>query len=109
MNQRFANIPFPPARFPVLYGWPVLMAGAMGLLMSVPGQAIGVSVFTDPLLEALGLTPSQLSTAYMFGAIGSACLLPWAGMAPGAAVKPAREPEGPLIGAAGPQEEYAQG
>ncbi len=47
--------------------------------MSVPGQTMGVSVFTDSLLDALGLSRGQLSTAYMFGTIGSACLLPWAG------------------------------
>ena len=79
MRRRFAHIPFSPARWPVFYGWPILAVGSLGLLMSVPGQTMGVSVFTDPLLEALGLTRSQLSTAYMLGTLGSACLLPWAG------------------------------
>lgn len=79
MRKRFADMPFSPARFPVFYGWPILASGSLGLLMSVPGQTMGLSVFTDSLLEALGLTRSQLSAAYMFGTIGSACLLPWAG------------------------------
>ena len=47
--------------------------------MSVPGQTIGVSVFTDSLLDALQLTRDQLSAAYMAGTIGSAFILPWAG------------------------------
>jgi MFS transporter, OFA family, oxalate/formate antiporter len=79
MRRRFNHIPFSPARLPVFYGWPILAAGSLGLLMSVPGQTMGVSVFTDSLLDALGMTRSQLSMAYMFGTIGSACLLPWAG------------------------------
>ncbi len=45
----------------------------------MPGQTIGVSVFTEPLLGALQLTRDQLSLAYMAGTIGSSFLLPWAG------------------------------
>jgi MFS family permease len=51
----------------------------MGVIMSVPGQTMGVSVFTDSLISALGLTRDQLSTAYMFGTVGSAFLMPFAG------------------------------
>lgn len=79
MTKRLAHIPFSPARCPVFYGWPVVAVGALGVLMSVPGQTMGVSVFTDSLLTALGLTRGQLSTAYMCGTIGSACLMPYAG------------------------------
>jgi MFS family permease len=79
MTKRLAQFPFDPSRLPFFYGWPVLVVGALGVLMSVPGQTIGVSVFTDPLISALDLTRSQLSTAYMFGTVGSACLLPFAG------------------------------
>lgn len=45
----------------------------------MPGQTIGVSVFTEPLLVALQLTRDQLSLAYMAATIGSSLLLPWAG------------------------------
>jgi len=79
VTKRLAHIPFSPARCPVFYGWPVVAVGALGVLMSVPGQTMGVSVFTDSLLTALGLTRGQLSTAYMCGTIGSACLMPYAG------------------------------
>ena len=79
-NQpRLANVPFAAARWPFFYGWMILVWGTLGVLMSMPGQTIGVSVFTEPLLGALQLTRDQLSLAYMAGTIGSSLLLPWAG------------------------------
>jgi MFS family permease len=47
--------------------------------MSAPGQTVGVSVFTDSLIESLGLSRSVLSLAYMAGTLASASLLSWAG------------------------------
>jgi len=47
--------------------------------MSLPGQTIGVSTFTDYLLDALALNRDQLSTAYMLGTISSSFLLTFAG------------------------------
>jgi MFS transporter, OFA family, oxalate/formate antiporter len=47
--------------------------------MSVPGQTMGVSVYTDPLLKSLGVNRVGLSMAYMFGTFGSALLLPFVG------------------------------
>ncbi len=79
MKRNTAHIPFAPKRFPIFYGWPVLIAGTVGVIMSVPGQTMGVSVFTDSLLTALAITRGQLSVAYMFGTLGSALLLPYAG------------------------------
>ena len=57
----------------------MLAAGTIGVLMSVPGQTIGVSVFTDFLLEALGLERLQLSLAYLLGTLAGAALLYFAG------------------------------
>ncbi|TRX59931.1 MFS transporter [Fulvivirga sp. M361] len=79
MPKLRANTPFDPARWPFFYGWIILICGALGVVMSVPGQTMGVSVFTDPLIEVLGLSRDQLSIAYMLGTIGSSFLLPWAG------------------------------
>ncbi|MBN2553128.1 MAG: MFS transporter [Spirochaetales bacterium] len=67
------------ARLPFFYGWVVLGAGTLGVIMSIPGQTVGVSVFTDFLLEALGLERLQLSLAYLLGTLGSAALLSFAG------------------------------
>lgn len=78
-KNKLAGAPFDPARWPFFYGWMILVWGTLGVLMSVPGQTIGVSVFTDHLIEALQITRDQLSVAYMFGTIGSSFLLPWAG------------------------------
>lgn len=68
-----------PAKSKIFYGWFVIGLGTLGVLMSVPGQTIGVSAFTDYLLKALNLTRGQLSTAYMFGTISSSFMLTFAG------------------------------
>ena len=47
--------------------------------MSVPGQTMGVSVFTDSLLKSLNLDRVTLSLSYMLGTLSSAFLLPLAG------------------------------
>ncbi len=47
--------------------------------MSIPGQTMGVSVFTDYLIQALGVSRSGLSLAYMGGTIGSSLVLGLAG------------------------------
>lgn len=74
-----ANLPFDPSKFPFFYGIVILMAGSLGIFMSIPGQTMGVSVFTDPLLGVLDISRDELSLAYMFGTIASSFLLPWAG------------------------------
>lgn len=75
------SIPLRPSAYPFFYGWLILVVGSLGFLMSAPGQTYGVSPFTDPLIEALGLSRDNLSLAYMFGTIGSALCLAWAGKA----------------------------
>ena len=69
-----------PQYWPFFYGWIILFVGSLGLLMSAPGQTIGVSAFTDPLLEALALSRDQLSIAYMCGTMLSAVMLTRAGI-----------------------------
>ena len=54
-----ADFPFRPASLPFFYGWVILGASTLGTVMSVPGQTIGVSFFTDHVLEATGLTLEQ--------------------------------------------------
>ena len=81
MRRRFADIPFSPARLSFFYGWAIIPLGALGIIMSVPGQTMGVSVFTDHLIKALDLTRVQLSAAYMGGTVTSALLLTFAGYA----------------------------
>ncbi len=73
------SFPFDPGRLPVFYGWIILAMGTVGTVMSIPGQTMGVSVFTDPLIGVLSLSRLQLSLAYLIGTIASAFLLPSAG------------------------------
>jgi MFS family permease len=69
-----------PARFPFYYGWIILVCGALGVLASIPGQTMGVSVFTDNFIEAFGLSRVGISSAYMVGTLASSLLIPFAGI-----------------------------
>ncbi len=71
--------PFSVDRFPVFYGWVIWLLSTLGFLMSVPGQTMGMAVFTDPFIEAFELSRSQLSFAYLCGTVASALLLTHAG------------------------------
>ncbi|MEL6605600.1 MAG: MFS transporter [Cyanobacteria bacterium J06614_10] len=73
------NFPFAPAKLPIFYGWVIVVASVLGVLTSIPGQTIGVSVFTDHLIAATGLSRLQLSNAYLIGTLTSGCLLPFGG------------------------------
>lgn len=66
-------------RFPFFYGYLLMVIGTIGIWASVPGQTIGVSTFTDPVKDALGLTRDQFSAAYMVGTFLSSLMLGWAG------------------------------
>lgn len=77
-NKRFflnQHIPFSPAKSPIPYSWVILIAAIIGVIMSIPGQTMGVSVFTDYLIEALKIERFQLSNAYLIGTLASATLL----------------------------------
>ncbi|MBM1106328.1 MFS transporter [Aurantibacter crassamenti] len=54
--------------------------GTIGIYCSIPGQTIGVSVFTDPVKDALGLSRNQFSNAYMIGTIASSLVIGRAGV-----------------------------
>lgn len=56
-----------------------MVASVVGIVMSIPGQTMGVGVFTDFLITATGLDRLTLSTAYMVGTIGSSLVLPFSG------------------------------
>jgi OFA family oxalate/formate antiporter-like MFS transporter len=50
------------AASPIYYGWVVLIAGSLGMLMTTPGQTVGVSVFLDKIIAELNLTCSAVSS-----------------------------------------------
>lgn len=68
-----------PKKWPFFYGYVVLIFGSIGVLFSIPGQTVGVSVFTDPVKDALGLTRNQFSNAYLVGTLLSAFFVTKAG------------------------------
>ena len=69
-----------PVKSPIFYGYVILLVGTIGIWFSIPGQTIGVSVFTDPVKDALGLSRNQFSNAYMIGTIFSALAIGRAGV-----------------------------
>ncbi len=69
-----------PKKFPFFYGYMILFIGSMGILASIPGQTIGVSIFTDPVKDALGLSRNQFSNAYMIGTLLSSFFVARAGV-----------------------------
>ena len=71
--------PFHPRRTPFFYGWVIWVFSAFGLLLSVPGQTMGMAVFTDYFIEVFSLSRTELSLAYLFGTLGSALFLTRAG------------------------------
>lgn len=71
-------IPAPNKGF---YGWRMVAFASVVLALSGPGQTFGVSVFVDPMIEDLGITRTQMSTAYLIGTLIGAIALPWIGQA----------------------------
>jgi len=65
---------------PFYYGWVILAVGAIGVLASIPGQTMGVSVFTDHYIRDLSLTRVGVSGSYMVGTLASSLIIPFAGI-----------------------------
>lgn len=55
------------------------MISTLGFLVSIPGQTMGMAVFTDAFIEVLGLTRTELSMAYLTGTVLSSVFLTKAG------------------------------
>ena len=56
-----------------------MLFAAVAMGMTGPGQTVGVSVFIDPMMAALDLTRSQVSTAYLIGTLAGATAMPRVG------------------------------
>ncbi|WP_339839395.1 MFS transporter [uncultured Maribacter sp.] len=80
MSSLFQKPLIDPSKSPIFYGYVILVIGTIGIYCSIPGQTIGVSVFTDPVKDALGLSRNQFSNAYMIGTIVSSLVIGRAGV-----------------------------
>ena len=67
------------SRSPVYYGWVILFAGTFGMIMTTPGQTVGVSVFLDKIIADLGLSRSAVSLLYTLGTLVGSFSLPFIG------------------------------
>ncbi|MFP4283121.1 MAG: MFS transporter [Verrucomicrobiota bacterium] len=73
------NFPFAPRRWPLFYGWTILVVSTIGVLASIPGQTMMMGVFADSFMEAGGLTRTELSDAYLVGTTCSGLIVSYAG------------------------------
>ncbi len=85
MNPKIINrlflpdFPFKPRRIPFFYGWIIVLVTTLGIVMSIPGQTMGVGVFTEFLIDHTGLSRLQLSFTYMIGTIISSLIVTLSG------------------------------
>jgi len=66
-------------RTPFFYGWVVMMAGTLGLIMTSPGQTFAVSIFIEQFISDLGISRSLVSTLYTVGTLTGSFALPFIG------------------------------
>lgn len=64
---------------PIYYGWVMLIVGAVGMILSSPGQTYAVSVFIDHIIDDLGLSRSVVSTLYTVGTLTAGFAMPFVG------------------------------
>ena len=57
----------------------IILTGAVLIALSGPGQTAGFSVFVDPITEALDVTRSQLTFAYLIGTLAASTTGTWLG------------------------------
>lgn len=73
VTERVKRLPFS--------GWRILALASVTAALTGPGQTLGVSVFVDHFIEDLGISRSQVSTAYLVGTLVAALGLPLVGRA----------------------------
>ncbi len=63
----------------VFYGWVMVAAAGLGIFISGPGQSHTFSVFIGPISADLGISNTQIATAYAIATVAAAFLLPLMG------------------------------
>ena len=64
---------------PFFYGWVILAAGTLGLVMTSPGQTYAISIFIEHFIADLGLSRAAVSTLYMLGTVSASFAMPVVG------------------------------
>jgi MFS transporter, OFA family, oxalate/formate antiporter len=67
------------SKSPVYYGWVILAAGTLGLIMTSPGQTYVNSIFIDHFIRDLDISRSLVSMLYLVGTLTASLALPWVG------------------------------
>lgn len=61
---------------PIYYGWIIIMAGGLGLIMTSPGQTYGMSPFVEYFITDLGVSRSLISILFAVGPLAGSLALP---------------------------------
>ncbi|WP_241769601.1 MFS transporter [Rhodococcus opacus] len=61
--------------------WSLVVWAGIASIMTAPGQTAAISVFTDSLIDSLGIGRTQLSVSYLVGTLAGAAAMPWVGRA----------------------------
>jgi MFS transporter, OFA family, oxalate/formate antiporter len=64
---------------PIFYGWIIMVAGTIGMIMTSPGQTHTVSIFIDYMIDDLSISRSLMSTLYSVGTLIGSFTLPFWG------------------------------
>ena len=57
----------------------ILAVAGLGMIMTTPGQTVGVSVFLDRIIVDLGVSRTLVSSLYLIGTLTGSVALPWVG------------------------------
>ena len=62
-----------------LWAWVVVGAAGIISIMTAPGQTAGLSVLTEPLIEDLSISRTEISISYLIGTLLGASMQPFVG------------------------------
>lgn len=66
-------------RFPFFYGWVILVASTLGMIMTSPGQTYAISIFLEYFILDLGVSRGVVSSFYTLGTLIASFALPFVG------------------------------
>ncbi len=66
----------PPRRRLSIGWWTTVAAAGLISVMTAPGQTAGLSVFTDPLIDGLGIDRTAIALSYLIGTLIGAAAQP---------------------------------